>query len=103
MRDIFAYLGLGFIPVSVTLTALWLSARSRANKAEAVIREIALSRSPRDARRTPLDSQMTDALDAIALEVERIAEGQRFTTKLLSDRREYPASSQSQGRVNTPH
>jgi len=30
--------------------------------------------------------RMENALDAIAVQVERIAEGQRFTTKLLSDR-----------------
>jgi len=32
-------------------------------------------------------SQLTNAVDAIALEVERISEGQRFTTRLLSDQR----------------
>lgn len=31
-------------------------------------------------------SRMEQALDAIAVEVERISEGQRFTTKLLSER-----------------
>lgn len=31
--------------------------------------------------------RLEQAVDAIALEVERIAEGQRFTTKLLSERR----------------
>jgi len=30
--------------------------------------------------------RMEQALDAIAVQVERIAEGQRFTTKLLSDK-----------------
>ena len=30
--------------------------------------------------------RMEQSLDAIALEVERISEGQRFTTKLLSER-----------------
>ncbi len=30
-------------------------------------------------------SQLTTAVDAIAVEVERISEGQRFTTKLLAD------------------
>lgn len=30
--------------------------------------------------------RLEEAVDAIAVEVERIAEGQRFTTKLLSDR-----------------
>lgn len=31
-------------------------------------------------------ARLEQAVDAIALEVERIAEGQRFTTKLLADR-----------------
>jgi hypothetical protein len=30
--------------------------------------------------------RMEQAVDAIAVQVERIAEGQRFTTKLLSDK-----------------
>jgi hypothetical protein len=36
---------------------------------------------------TQLD-QLTQAVDAIALEVERISEGQRFTTRLLTEQRE---------------
>lgn len=41
--------------------------------------------------RTPSDltarlERMEQAIDAIAVEVERISEGQRFTTKLLSER-----------------
>ena len=37
--------------------------------------------------------RMEHAIDAISVEVERISEGQRFTTKLLADResRELPA------------
>jgi hypothetical protein len=37
---------------------------------------------------------MEQAIDSIAIEVERISEGQRFTTKLLSERpdRGLPAS-----------
>jgi hypothetical protein len=30
--------------------------------------------------------RMEQAIDSIAIEIERISEGQRFTTKLLSDR-----------------
>jgi hypothetical protein len=30
--------------------------------------------------------EMQQSLDAVAVEVERISEGQRFTTKLLSER-----------------
>ncbi|MEA2761354.1 MAG: hypothetical protein QOD47_638 [Gemmatimonadaceae bacterium] len=38
-------------------------------------------------------TQLNHAVDAIALEVERISEGQRFTTRLLSEQRD--ASSQT--------
>src|SRR5438552_3885039 len=46
---------------------------------------------PRDAPPLPPDlaarlERMEQALDTIAVEVERISEGQRFTTKLLSER-----------------
>ena len=47
-----------------------------------------------DARNPRLPTEVTDrlermerALDSIAIEVERITEGQRFTTKLLSEGR----------------
>lgn len=36
--------------------------------------------------------RMEQSLDAIALEVERISEGQRFTTKLLSERAREPGA-----------
>lgn len=41
--------------------------------------------------------RMEAGIDAIAIEVERISEGQRFTTKLLSDRESHaiPANSRS--------
>jgi hypothetical protein len=35
--------------------------------------------------------RMEQGMDAIAIEVERISEGQRFVTRLLSDRQELPA------------
>jgi hypothetical protein len=34
--------------------------------------------------------RMEEAIDSIAIEVERISEGQRFTTKLLSERSTSP-------------
>lgn len=37
--------------------------------------------------------RMENAIDSIAVEVERISEGQRFTTKLLSDRAATPPRS----------
>lgn len=39
--------------------------------------------------------RMEQSLEAIALEVERISEGQRFTTKLLSERGSVPAQLKS--------
>jgi len=52
---------------------------------------------PRDLRLPPdvtarLD-RMEQAIDAIAVEIERISEGQRFTTKLLSERADKAAKS----------
>jgi hypothetical protein len=37
-------------------------------------------------------ARLENAVDAIAVEIERIAEGQRFTTKLLADRTGQPAA-----------
>lgn len=48
--------------------------------------------------------RMEQALDSVALEVERISEGQRFTTKLLSEgrsaaeSRQIPGGASAQGR-----
>ena len=39
--------------------------------------------------------RMEQAIDAIAVEVERIAEGQRFTSKLLAGRAENGASAET--------
>jgi hypothetical protein len=49
--------------------------------------------------------RMERALDAIAIEIERLGEGQRFTTKLLAEReRQSPvAPPASPPRVITPH
>ncbi|HEU4990100.1 MAG: hypothetical protein KGL93_05925 [Gemmatimonadota bacterium] len=38
-------------------------------------------------------ARIEQAVDAIALEVERISEGQRFTTRLLADRAQVPTAS----------
>jgi hypothetical protein len=43
---------------------------------------------PRDVEVAARMERMEQALDSIAIEVERISEGQRFTTKLLSEREE---------------
>jgi hypothetical protein len=48
-------------------------------------------------------ARIEQAVEAIALEVERISEGQRFTTKLLSEQsRPVPKPIQRQLSTNTP-
>jgi hypothetical protein len=44
--------------------------------------------------------RMEHAIDSIAIEIERISEGQRFTTKLLSERGESRASDKLPGRAS---
>ncbi len=48
-------------------------------------------------------ARIEQAVDAIAIEVERIAEGQRFTTKLLAERDPAKLPAPHAGRVITPH
>ena len=43
---------------------------------------------PKDVEVAARLERIEQALDSVAIEVERISEGQRFTTKLLSDREE---------------
>lgn len=57
-----------------------------------ILRAVARRMEPPSSREDPGSSElrermerMEQALDAIAVQVERIAEGQRFTTKLLSE------------------
>jgi len=49
--------------------------------------------------------RIEQAVDAVALEMERIGEGQRFVTKLLAERPTPISDAQSlqRGRVVTPH
>ena len=48
-------------------------------------------------------ARLENAVDAIAVEVERISEGQRFATRLLSEQSQRPPPSLQSGRVDTPH
>ena len=47
-------------------------------------------------------SRLEQAVDAIAVEIERVSEGQRFTTKLLSEQARQPEKSGRQFSANTP-
>jgi hypothetical protein len=48
-------------------------------------------------------ARIEQAVDAIAVEIERISEGQRFTTKLLSDNKQLlPKPERRELSTNTP-
>ena len=96
-------LGVAFVPAVATLAALWLGARRRADRAEKIIHELAIAPALRGEAAGPSTSHLSQAIDAIAVEVERISEGQRFTTSLLSERREGVAPRSMPLRVDTPH
>ena len=73
---------------SLVLFIAWLRARSRAIRAESqleVYREMR-GAEPAASRPNPADARLNDAVDALALELERIGEGQRFLTRVLSER-----------------
>jgi hypothetical protein len=44
-----------------------------------------------------------DALDSLAVEVERISEAQRFTARILAERHEPPRPASVPARITTPH
>jgi hypothetical protein len=55
---------------------------------------------------TLLDARLErveQTVESIAIEMERVSEGQRFVTKLLSERAREVPGAPPQGRVNTPH
>ena len=80
---------------TVGFAVAWLRARERALRAELTRQRLSQGSDER------LD-RLQQAVETIAVEVERISEAQRFTTKLLADRTaaERPRVPE---RVITPH
>jgi hypothetical protein len=70
-------LGFGFVGASI---GAYFGGRIGARRAVAMMR-----REPSLVDSTQMD-EVRNALDAIAVEVERISEGQRFTARLVADR-----------------
>lgn len=80
---------------SVGLAVAWMRARERAIRAELARPHLT---STAEAR---LDA-LQDAVDAIAVEVERISEGQRFTSRLLTERSPGVERPRVPERITTP-
>ena len=92
----------GFVAAVVGFTAAWLGAQFGGRRAARRAAQEALAEN-----RVALDANLTalvQAVDTIALEVERLSEGQRFTARLLSERGAVlPAPRPDNARVITPH
>jgi hypothetical protein len=87
------------LATTVGFAIAWVRARERALRAELEGFRI-------QPRTVATADSFERALDAIAVEVERISEGQRFVTRLLSERADAapkPAPRLDAQRVITPH
>jgi hypothetical protein len=77
--EIFFLIPLGFFASVVTVVIAVLRYKERTRSHD-------LGAGPMAGELMSRLDRMEQAIDAIAVEVERISEGQRFTTKLLSER-----------------
>jgi hypothetical protein len=104
MKDIVLMLGLACPPVTILLGMLWVMALKRAQRAETMLDRMMLTQQLRGEGKDP-SSRVMDALDSLAIEVERISEAQRFTARILADRHDAPVrpSSSLPSSVITPH
>jgi hypothetical protein len=86
------------LTTTLIFSVLWLRARERA------LRLMLTSRVGHEAPATEIE-HLVHAVDAIAVEVERISEAQRFTAQVLAERTEAesPLVKRFPGRTITPH
>ena len=77
LAELFAMVTVGLFTTTIGFAALWVRARERAVRAESVLEGARMMGTRSDAT--------GPALDAIAEEVERIGEGQRFLTRVMSE------------------
>jgi hypothetical protein len=90
-----ALCGAGLFASTVGFAALWIRARDRATRAESLLEGM---------RMMGAREGGSIALDAIAEEVERIGEGQRFLTRIMSEQANRAAlPSRAPGSTTTPH
>jgi len=95
VAELLALCSAGLFTMTMTFATLWIRARDRATRAESLLEGI---------RMTGRTDGTSTALDAIAEEVERIGEGQRFITRIMSEHASHSevARPRSPG-IITPH
>jgi len=86
--------GAGLFASTIAFAALWIRAKDRATRAESLLEGM---------RMMGAREGGNFALDAIAEEVERIGEGQRFLTRIMSEQANRAALPQRAPGVTTPH
>jgi hypothetical protein len=84
----------GLFVSTIGFAALWVRARERATRAESLLEGMRMMGGRQDG--------VSPAIDAIAEEVERIGEGQRFITRLMSEQASRAMSPRPSGSI-TPH
>ena len=89
-----ALCGGGLFVSTIGFAALWIRARERATRAESLLEGL---------RMMGAREGGSIALDAIAEEVERIGEGQRFLTRIMSEQANRAALPPRAPGVITPH
>jgi hypothetical protein len=92
----------GGIALCTGLVGAWLGAFIGARRAarKTLLEAIAAQPPQLDEARF---NQLVDAVDAIALEVERISEAQRFTARLIAERQAPAPPARRDSGVTTPH
>ena len=92
----------GSIALGAGFVGAWLGARFASRRMMQELRDTLPGAQQQHMTNVQL-GELANAVDSIALEVERLAEGQRFTAKLLSDNaRSRQAAARAPG-IITPH
>jgi hypothetical protein len=94
LAELLALCSGGLFTTTITFAALWIRARDRATRAESLLEGIRL---------TGRTDGTSSALDAIAEEVERIGEGQRFLTRIMSEQASRASLPSRAPGSTTPH
>ncbi|HVD04374.1 MAG TPA: hypothetical protein VNB89_00085 [Gemmatimonadaceae bacterium] len=91
----------GAISMVVGSLSAWIGAQFGA---ERLAKRIAESQSLASGENAARFHELTQVMEGVALEVERISEGQRFATKLLSERAAQTlAAPRREPEMTTPH
>jgi hypothetical protein len=94
--------------VMVIVSGVWATAYTVRVIANAAVRHREQDRKIAEVKAATVSddrlARLESAVESIAIEVERISEGQRFTTRLLSEQKQQPSPTLPRpGNFDTPH